>query len=79
MAKSYAEALSKVDKIVIVSNGEGKGASALTGEVTKMIAQMPEVIETLTGIKIGELWGKLPSAQKQKFEQADNSSSTPAL
>ncbi|HBN09098.1 MAG TPA: flotillin [Cyanobacteria bacterium UBA8530] len=77
MARSYSEALSKVDKIVIVSNGEGKGASALTGEVTKMIAQMPEVIETLTGLKIGELWGKLPGALEQKEQPANIGSMPP--
>lgn len=58
MAQSFASALQSVDKITIVSTGDGKsggGASQLTGEVAKMVAQLPEVVETITGYKIGEL------------------------
>jgi flotillin len=68
MAKSYADALNKVGKIVVVSNGEGRSASALTGEVTKMIAQMPEVIETLTGVKVADLLNRIPGAKTEKSE-----------
>ena len=66
MAKSFAEALGNVDKITIVSTGDGGkaggGASALTGEVAKMVSQVPEVIESLTGISVGEIVKRLPGA-----------------
>jgi len=66
MARAFAESLKNVDRIAIVSTGDtrnGGGASALTGEVAKMVAQMPELIEALTGKKVGELLGELRSVQ----------------
>lgn len=70
IAQSYSSALSAVDRIVVISNGEGAGASKITGEVTKMMAQMPEVIETLTGLKVGEFLKRVPSAQlTEKIEE----------
>ncbi|MBI2939146.1 MAG: flotillin family protein [Chloroflexi bacterium] len=61
LARAFAQALSGVDRIAIVSTGDGRGpgASALTGEVAKMVAQVPELIETLTGKRIGELLDRL--------------------
>ncbi|MDB5097766.1 MAG: band 7 protein [Cyanobacteria bacterium RYN_339] len=57
MAQAFASALASVDKITIVSTGDGKGggASALTGEVAKMVAQMPAMVETITGMKVSDL------------------------
>src|SRR5581483_6486032 len=57
MARAFAEALRNVDRIAIVSTGDGRGAggaSALTGEVARMISQMPEIVEALTGKKVGD-------------------------
>ncbi|HEY9723444.1 MAG TPA: SPFH domain-containing protein [Oscillatoriaceae cyanobacterium] len=63
LASAFSAAFQQVDKITIVSTGDGKGASQLTGEVSKMIAQMPEVIETLTGIDVGAMIKRLPAVQ----------------
>lgn len=61
MAASFAESLAKVDKISIVSTGNGHGGvSALTGEVAKMLAQMPEVVETLSGVRLSDMVSRLP-------------------
>jgi flotillin len=65
MAQAFSESLAKVDKITIVSTGDSKsggGASALTGEVAKMIAQVPTVVESLTGIDVNDLLRKVPAA-----------------
>jgi flotillin len=61
MARAFAQALASVDRIAIVSTGEGRssGASQLTGEVAKMVAQMPELVEALTGRKVGDLLAQL--------------------
>ncbi len=60
IARAMAESFNKVDKITIVSNGEsGGGASSLTNEMTRMLAQVPAVVETLTGMKISELVDRL--------------------
>jgi flotillin len=61
MARAFAQALAGVDRIAIVSTGDGRasGASQLTGEVAKMVAQMPELVEALTGRKVGDLLAQL--------------------
>ncbi|MNS51756.1 hypothetical protein D3C72_844480 [compost metagenome] len=73
MATAFAESLAKVDKITIVSTGDGKGgggASALTGEVAKMIAQVPTVVESLTGIDVGELIRQVPNVAEKNNTKA---------
>jgi flotillin len=61
VVRAFSQSLASVDKITIVSTGDGHltGASALTGEVAKMIAQVPELFETLTGMRVSELMSRL--------------------
>jgi flotillin len=61
VAQAFAQALASVDKITVVSTGDGRtsGASAITGEVAKMVAQVPELFETLTGMRVADLMGRL--------------------
>lgn len=67
MAQAFSSSLASVDKITIVSAGDGKGgASALTGEVAKMVAQLPEVVETITGYKVGELLDRVKAAPAER-------------
>jgi flotillin len=59
-----AEPLSKVDRITVVSTGgDGAGVDRITGDVAKMVAQAPALVESLTGMKIGELLERLPGVQ----------------
>ena len=63
VVRAMAEPLSKVDKITIISTGEGDGggtgASRITGEVTKITAQVPALLESLTGLKLADLMGQV--------------------
>ncbi len=63
VVRAMAEPLSKVDKITIISTGDGDaaGANKIVGDVTKMIAQAPALFETLAGIKIGDLFARIPA------------------
>src|SRR5438477_867328 len=63
VVRALAQSLASVDKITVVSTGDGRspGVSQLTGEVAKMIAQVPELFETLTGQKVGDLMSRLRS------------------
>ncbi len=64
LASSISEPLSKVDKIIMVDGGSGAGgASRLTGQVASVMAQLPEVVEGLTGFDLKQLLGTL---QKRK-------------
>src|SRR5258707_9351441 len=66
IAAKISEPLSKTEKMVIINsgNGVGGGASKLTGDVTQIIAQLPPVIETLTGIKFEKLLEQIPSLKR---------------
>jgi flotillin len=66
IAGKISEPLSKTEKMVIINsgNGSGGGASKLTGDVTQIVAQLPPVIESLTGIKFEKLLEQVPSLRK---------------
>ena len=51
-------------------HGPGGGASKLTGDVTQIIAQLPPVLESLTGVKFEKLLEQVP-ALKKAMGQAD--------
>jgi flotillin len=53
LARAVSEPLAKVDKIIMV--GDASGTSKLTGQVAGVLAQLPAVVESLTGIKLAEV------------------------
>jgi flotillin len=61
VVKALASPLSNVDRITVVStgNGEAAGLNKITGDLTKMAAQVPALFETLTGMNLSELLGKV--------------------
>jgi len=61
VVRALSEPLSKVDKVTIVStgNGDAAGAYKLTGDVTKIAAQVPALFEALSGMQVSELLGKV--------------------
>jgi flotillin len=61
VVRAMAEPLSKVDKITIVSTGNdgASGVNKLTGDFTKMAAQVPALFETLSGMNMGELMSNI--------------------
>src|SRR5919202_651413 len=61
VVRALAQSLASVDKITVVSTGDGRtpGVSQITGEVARMVAQVPELFETLTGMRMGELMDRL--------------------
>lgn len=62
IASAVASPLAKTEKMVIVStgNGPGGGASKLTGDITQIIAQLPPMVEALTGLKLEDLIKNVP-------------------
>jgi flotillin len=74
MVKALAAPLANVDKITIVSTGSGDtaGLNKITGDITKIAAQVPALFETLSGMQISDLLGKV-KAIGQKEEKPDSS------
>ena len=65
VAGRISEPLSKMEKMVIINSGDGGGgASKLTGDVTQIIAQLPPVLESLTGVKFEKLLEQVPALRK---------------
>ena len=52
IVRALASPLANVDKITIVStgNGDASGMNKITGDITKMAAQVPALFETLSGM-----------------------------
>src|SRR6202011_4397652 len=61
IVKALAAPLANVDKITIVStgNGDASGMNKITGDIAKMAAQVPALFETLSGMPLSELLGKV--------------------
>lgn len=70
LAKAVSEPLSKVDKIVVVGGGGDKslGTTKITAQVAEVLAQMPDVVKSLTGVDLKKyLQEKLtPEDKKEK-------------
>jgi flotillin len=56
-----AAPLANIDKITIVSTGDGNaaGMNKITGDMTKIAAQIPALFETLSGMQMSDLLGKV--------------------
>ena len=61
IVRALAAPLANVDKITIVStgNGETAGLNKITGDMTQMAAQIPALFETLSGMKMSDLLSKI--------------------
>ena len=61
MVRALASPLANVDKITIVSTGDGAtaGAHKITGDITAMAAQVPALFEALSGMQLSELLAKV--------------------
>jgi flotillin len=72
VVRAMAEPLSKVDHITIVSTGDGEAAGVhkITGDMTKIAAQVPALFEALSGMDIKQLMANV-QGMKQKPENGD--------
>jgi flotillin len=76
LAAAVSEPLSKTDKIVMLGgdgNG-GVGAHRVTRDVMKIVAELPEVLESLTGKKLDELVKALPKTGEGESKRATEGS-----
>src|SRR5499425_1552592 len=61
VVRALAAPLSSVDRITIVSTGDGDAAGMhkITGDMAKMAAQIPALFETLSGMQLSELLARI--------------------
>lgn len=84
IVRALAEPLSKVDKVTIVSTGDGAngglGASRLTHDIMNMAAQVPALFELLSGTRVSDLMSRVPSLGNQDEGQSNGANgSTPPV
>jgi flotillin len=60
IVRALAAPLANVDKITIsTGNGDTAGMNKITGDITKIAAQVPALFETLSGMPLADLLGKV--------------------
>ena len=76
IARAIAEPLTKTERIVIINNSGGSdgkpggaGASKVTKDVTDIIAQLPPVIESLTGVDLATLIKSIPIIREGMYQE----------
>jgi flotillin len=74
VVRALASPLANVDKITVVStgNGDAAGLNKITGDLTKMAAQVPALFETLTGMNLGDMLGKVRQIGDKAEKPSDN-------
>jgi flotillin len=61
VVRALASPLANVDKITVVSTGDGNAAGMhkITGDITQIAAQIPALFESLSGMQMSELLAKV--------------------
>lgn len=76
VAAKISEPLAKTERMVIINSGEGGAASKLTGDVTQILAQLPPVVESLTGVKFEKLLEQVPALRAAREKAAEKAKET---
>jgi flotillin len=70
LARAVAEPLSKTESITLVSTGgDSTGASRLTGDVAKIVAELPVVVEALSGVDLRKLMASIPAIREAMVKE----------
>lgn len=67
LASAVSEPLSKTEKIIVIGGGSdgSAGASKVTQDVVNVVAQLPPMIQALTGINLESILKQIPEHMKQ--------------
>ncbi len=67
LARAIAEPLGRTEKITIISSGgEGIGASKVTKDIVDIVAQLPPILEGVSGVNLKDLISKIPGVTQKK-------------
>ena len=75
VVRALASPLANVDRITIVSTGDGHtaGLNKITGDITQIAAQVPALFETLSGMQISQLLSKVKEIGEKGKEKKEKS------
>jgi flotillin len=73
IARAIAEPMSRIERIVIVGNGDGRGtgASKITQDISQVLAELPPVVQALSGIDLKDLIASLPDLANRREVPVD--------
>jgi flotillin len=61
LASAVSAPLAQTDRIVMIgANGSSPGASKITKDVTNVVAELPAILEALTGVKLEDMAKRVP-------------------
>ena len=71
MVRALASPLANIDRITVVSTGDGHAAGAhkITGDIAAMAAQVPALFEALSGMRMSDLLAKVKLIGEEKREK----------
>ncbi len=72
LARAMSSSLNNVDRITIISDGHNGVGSQVTGEVARMVAQVPALMESITGMSIPDLIARLQEIQSSNGNGASH-------
>jgi flotillin len=68
VVNALAQPLNNVDKITVVSTGDGNGSGAgvnrVTADIAQMVAQVPALVEGLTGVDVSQMIQDIPAVRQ---------------
>src|SRR5271155_5553562 len=72
VVRAMSEPLSKVDKITVISTGNdgAAGVNKITGDMTKIAAQVPAIFEALSGMDIKSLMANVQAIREKPSDKA---------
>jgi flotillin len=72
VVRAMSAPLSQVDRITIVSTGDGDaaGVNKITGDMARMAAQVPALFEALSGMNLKDLFSQVQSIGSEKKPKA---------
>lgn len=75
VVRAMAEPLANIDKITIISTGSNgdTGASKITGDMTKIAAQVPALFEALSGMKMSDLMANVKAMKPHEGKTINDS------
>lgn len=81
IVRAMAAPLANIDKITIVSTGDASstGMSKVTGNMTKIAAQIPALFETLSGMQMSDLLGKVRGINDRSSSSAKPNGADPQV
>jgi flotillin len=80
IARAIAEPLTRIDKVTIVSTGQGQGtgASKITQDIGQVMAELPPVVKALSGLDLNALMARLPEIASRMEGEGAAASAAPS-